>query len=420
VKEVSVMTRHEQHGCPVDADFDPLSDEFLVDPYQVLAGTAMEPVFYAESIGYYVITKYADIEQVFRDPDTYSAAAAQSPLGTLVSEAQQILLAGGHQPQPSMVSLDEPAHGRLRRPAARAFSVRRVNAMVPVIEATTRCLLDAVADLAEFDVVAALSFPLPANVVFSMMGVPERDFGQLKQWCGYRMALSFGRPAPAEQVDIATNIAAYRKYFRALVESKISQRADDLASELLSIHDEKPDELTLEEVASILFSLSIAGHETTTALITNIVRVLLDDRRRWEAVVADPSMIPGVIDETLRFEPAVAAWRRVTTRPVQLGGVDLPEGARLFLWLAAGGRDAAMFADPGTFDPRRSNAADHLAFGRGRHYCLGASLAKIEAGIAVDQLSKRFPRLRPVADQSLSFHPNISFRAPQQLRVRSQ
>jgi cytochrome P450 len=253
-----------------------------------------------------------------------------------------------------------------------------------------------------------------------MMGVPERDFGQLKQWCGYRMALSFGRPAPAEQVDIATNIAAYRKYFRALVESKISQRADDLASELLSIHDEKPDELTLEEVASILFSLSIAGHETTTALITNIVRVLLEDRRRWAAVVADPSMIPGVIDETLRFEPAVAAWRRVTTRPVQLGGVDLPEGARLFLWLAAGGRDAAMFADPGTFDPRRSNAADHLAFGRGRHYCLGASLAKIEAGIAVDQLSKRFPRLRPVADQSLSFHPNISFRAPQQLRVRSQ
>jgi cytochrome P450 len=414
------MTRHERHRCPVDADFDPLSDEFLVDPYQVMAGTAMEPVFYAESMGYYVITKYADIEQVFRDPDTYSAAAAQSPLGTLVSEAQQILLAGGHQSQPSMVSLDEPAHGRLRRPAARAFSVRRVNAMVPVIEATTRCLLDAVADLAEFDVVAALSFPLPANVVFSMMGVPERDFGQLKQWCGYRMALSFGRPAPAEQVDIATNIAAYRKYFRALVESKISQRADDLASELLSIHDEKPDELTLEEVASILFSLSIAGHETTTALITNIVRVLLDDRRRWEAVVADPSMIPGVIDETLRFEPAVAAWRRVTTRPVQLGGVDLPEGARLFLWLAAGGRDAAMFADPGTFDPRRSNAADHLAFGRGRHYCLGASLAKIEAGIAVDQLSKRFPRLRPVADQSLSFHPNISFRAPQQLRVRSQ
>jgi cytochrome P450 len=414
------MTRHEQHRCPVDADFDPLSDEFLVDPYAVLAGTATEPVFYAESIGYYVITKYADIEQVFRDPDTYSAAVAQSPLGTLVSEAEQILLAGGHQPQPSMVSLDEPAHGRLRRPAARAFSVRRVNAMVPVIEATTRCLLDAVADLAEFDVVAALSFPLPANVVFSMMGVPERDFGQLKQWCGYRMALSFGRPAPAEQVDIATNIAAYRKYFRALVESKISQRADDLTSDLLSIHDDKPDELTLEEVASILFSLSIAGHETTTALITNIVRVLLDDRRRWEAVVADPSMIPGVIDETLRFEPAVAAWRRVTTRPVHLGGVDLPEGARLFLWLAAGGRDAAIFANPGTFDPRRSNAADHLAFGRGRHYCLGASLAKIEAGIAVDQLSKRFPRLRLVADQSLSFHPNVSFRAPQQLRVRSQ
>ena len=140
------MTTATVPGCPVDESFDPLSPEFLADPYAVLAGrpAARQPVFFAPSIGYYVVTRYAAIEQVFRDPATYSAAVAQAPLVPIVPEAQQILLAGGHKPQPSMVSLDEPEHARLRKPAARAFSMKRVTAMIPAIEATTARLLDAV------------------------------------------------------------------------------------------------------------------------------------------------------------------------------------------------------------------------------------------------------------------------------------
>src|SRR5262249_34168195 len=151
-----------------------------------------------------------DIEQVFSDPATYSAAAAQAPLVPLVPEAQQILLAGGHRPQPSMVSLDEPAHARLRKPAARAFAVKRVNDLLPTIRRVTAQLLDGVAR--EFDLVRDLAFPLPASIVFSLMGVPEADHPQLKRWCGYRAALGWGRPAPEEQVEIATHMAAYRAY----------------------------------------------------------------------------------------------------------------------------------------------------------------------------------------------------------------
>ncbi len=192
------MTTHQAPAaCPADETFDPLSPEFLADPYAVLAGlppAAERPVFFAPSIGYYVVTRHADIEQVFRDSATYSAAVTQAPLVPLVPQAQEILLAGGHQPQPTMVSLDEPEHARLRRPAARAFSMKRVQALVPTIEQTTARLLDAVAGAAQFDLVAALAFPLPANIVFSLMGVPQQDYAQLKQWCGYRAALSFGRP----------------------------------------------------------------------------------------------------------------------------------------------------------------------------------------------------------------------------------
>ena len=178
------------------------------------------PVFFAPSIGYYVVTRYDEIEQVFRDPATYSAAVAQAPLVPIVPEAQRILLGGGYKPQPTMVSLDEPEHARLRKPAARAFSMKRVTAMIPAIEATTARLLDAVAGQAEFDLVGALAFPLPANIVFSLMGVPEKDYAQLKQWCGYRAALAWGRPAPEDQVEIATNMAVYRRYLRDLVDAQ--------------------------------------------------------------------------------------------------------------------------------------------------------------------------------------------------------
>ena len=413
------MTTAPASGCPVDESFDPLSPEFLADPFTVMA-KAEAPVFFAPSIGYYVVSRYKDVEEVFRNPATYSAATAQAPLAPLVPEAQQILLASGHKPQPSMSSLDEPAHARLRKPAARAFSMKRVTAMIPAIGAAAAQLLDAVRGEPEFDLVATLAFPLPANIVFSLMGVPEQDYAQLKQWCGYRAALSWGRPAPEDQVEIATSMAAYRRYMRNLVDLKVAAPGDDMASDLVAIHDEAPDRLTLDEIASILFSLSFAGHETTTGLIGNTARRLLEDPSRWAEITAHPGLIPGAVDETLRYDPSVPVWRRVTTRPVTLAGVDLPEGARLFLWLAAAGRDEEAFDRPADFDMGRTDAGHHLAFGKGLHYCLGANLGKLEAQIAIAELARRYPALRLVPDQQLSFHPNISFRGPQVLLVRTR
>ncbi|MEY2532097.1 MAG: hypothetical protein QOF29_7 [bacterium] len=415
------MAIDHRAGCPVHADFDPLSEQFLADPFTVLGELAVEetPVFYAPSIDYYVVTRHADVEAVFLDNTTFSAAAAQLPLVQLEPEAVRILLEGGHRPQPSMVSLDEPAHGRLRRPAGRALTPRRVAAMEPRIRATTDELLDAVDPSAPFDLVSTLTFPLPATIIFSFMGVPEEDYAQLKEWCGSRAVMAFGRPAPEEQVEHAESMAAYRRYLRGLVAAKADDRADDFASALLAIHDEDPEALTHEEIASILFSLSFAGHETTNYLIGNVMRRLLEDPARWDALVADPALIPGAVEETLRYDASVQVWRRVTTRPVTLGGVDLPEGAKLFLWLAAAGRDPAVFAEPDVFDVRRENAKRHIAFGKGIHFCIGAALGKLEAQIALEALTSRFPALRLVEGQELTFHPNISFRGPQALWVRA-
>jgi cytochrome P450 len=404
----------------VHADFDPLSPSFLADPFAVLASLPSEtPVFYAPSIDYYVVTRYADIEAVFLDEETYSAAPAQLPLVPLAPEAARVLLAGGHKPQPSMVSLDPPEHTRLRSPTARAFTPRRVAEMEPRIRATVDELLSAIDPSAPFELVSTLTFPLPASIIFSFVGVPQRDWPQLKEWCGHRAALAWGRPTPDEQIHHAENMSAYRRYLRGLVAAKSTARDDAFTSALLAIHDDDPEALTHEEIVSILFSLTFAGHETTNYLIGNVVRRVLEHPALWEAVVADPELIPGAVNETLRYDPSVPVWRRVAKRSVTLGGVKLPEGAKLFLWLAASGRDASVFPQPETFDLRRANATKTLAFGKGIHYCLGAALGRLEAQIALEGLTRRFPHLRLLDGQRLSFHPNISFRGPEALWVRA-
>jgi cytochrome P450 len=141
---------------------------------------------------------------------------------------------------------------------------------------------------------------------------------------------------------------------------------------------------------------------------------------RWEAVVADPGLIGAAVDETLRFDTSVPVWRRVTTCATELGGVELPAGTKLFLWLAACNRDPAVFAEPDRFDMRRGDAHHALSFGKGAHYCLGASLGRLEVQLALEELAGRRPGLRLVPGQQLRFHPNIAFRGPLELWVEGR
>jgi cytochrome P450 len=406
-------------GCPKDGGFDPLSAAFLGDPFAVLAALPHDaPIFYAPAIGYYVVTRYADIEAVFLDHEAYSAAAAQLPLVPLVPEAVNILDEAGITAQPSMVSLDPPAHSRLRSPTVRAFTPQRVAQMEPRIRAIIAELLDVIEPRVPFDLVARLTFPLPATVIFSFLGIPESDWEQLKQWCGHRASLAWGRPTPSKQLDSARNMAAYRRYLRAFV-ARGSPGRENFTGALLEIHKKEPDTLTQEEITAILYSLTFAGHETTNYLIGNMMRRLLEDPQRWDRVVAAPSLILAAVEESLRYDTSVPMWRRVTKRAVTLGGVELPQGARLLLWLAASGRDPSAFPEPERFDLHRANVLKPLSFGKGIHYCLGAALGKLEAQLALEALIGRFPRLRLVEGQEFSFHPNISFRGPQALWVRA-
>ena len=309
------------------------------------------PVFYAPAIDYYVVTRYADIEAIFLDHETFSAAAAQLPLAALEPGGGRAA-ARGRPPPGAVDGQPRPARAHARAPPHRA----RVHAAARG--------LDAEHDPRDGERPArrdrpgralrprrALTFPLPATIVFSLIGVPPEDYAQLKRWCGYRAGLSFGRPAPEEQVAHAENIVAYRRYLRGLVDERVARRTDDLTSALIDIHDEDPEALTLDEIASICFSLSFAGHETTNYLIGNVMRRLLEDRARWERVVADPGAIPGAVEETLRFDPSVCVWRRVTTRPTTRRRRRPARGREALP--VAGGRRARPVGLPRARDLRR-------------------------------------------------------------------
>lgn len=399
--------------------FDPFSAEYLADPYPRLAAARADaPVFYAAGLDMWVVSRYADVEVIFTDPATFSAAIAQDPMFPLAEEARTTLREGGFRAGATMSNCDPPKHTRIRRHNLRAFSARRTAALEPRVRAKAEELVAAMLAKPRFDVVTDLTYPLPAYMIFTLIGFPAEDTELLKSWCGNRMAFSWGRPSVAEQVEIAGNMARYWRYCEAFVAERLAAPVDDFTSDHVRVHLDDPDALAVDEIVGVIYGLSFAGHETTTNLTTNAVRRLLEDREQWAAVCADPSLVPGAVEEVLRYDTSVVAWRRVTARPVAIGGVEVPAGAKLLLVLAAADRDPARFPDPDTFDVRRVDAARHLAFGKGIHFCLGAPLARMEVRIVLELLAREAPDLELVPDQELTFPPNVAFRGPRRLLLQ--
>lgn len=399
--------------------FDPFAADYLRDPYPYLARARAEaPAFFAPDLDMWVVTRYADIEAIFTDPGTYSAAIAQDPVFPLADRARDALRDGGFRAGATMSNCDPPKHTRIRRHNLRAFSARRTAALEPKVRAKAEELVGRMLGRRRFDLVEDLSFPLPAYMIFTLIGFPPEDTEMLKSWCGNRMAFSWGRPSPEEQTEIATGMARYWRYCERFVADRLADPRDDFTSDHVRAHREDPAALSVDEIIGVIYGLSFAGHETTTNLTSNTVRRLLEHRDQWDALCADPSLITNAVEEALRFDTSVVAWRRTATRDVRIGGVGVPAGAKLMLLLASADRDPDRFADPDTFDVHRADAARHLAFGKGIHFCLGAPLARLQVRIVLELLTRLAPDVALVPDQELEFPPNISFRGPRQLLLQ--
>jgi len=401
------------------ATWSPLNDDYLAEPYAIAAALRDEhEVFYAEKLGYLVVTKMDEIERIFTDHETFASVNVQDPVFPLAPEAQAVLGADDFNPVAVMSNRPEPDHGKIRKYTRQGFSNRRIKTLEPFIRRRGNQLIDdmlAAGSPTEF--VDALAFPLPGETVFRFIGFPEADDELLKNWCGDRKAFSWGKPTGAEQTEIAEQMLAYWRYCREFTASKRADRGDDFASELITAHEQNPDDMSYREVESIVYGLSFAGHEAVTALICNTLQCLLPRRDVWAEIVADPALIPNAIEEVLRFHSSQISWRRLTTVDTKVGGYDVPAGTAIFMNFASANRQADIFENPDDFDIHRHNAAQHISFGKGVHFCLGAKFAKFEAQLVTEMLAERVPSLRLVDDAPVDYFPNITFRGPTTLHV---
>ncbi|MEL6982664.1 MAG: cytochrome P450 [Actinomycetota bacterium] len=401
--------------CP----FAPFSETYRADPYPTFAAVRQDgPAFHSDELDMWVVAGHRDVATILADTDRFSASIAQEPLLPF-GPASGKVLSDGFGYVPVMTNLDPPEHARIRRHNLTAFSNRRVAGLEPFIRRVTGELFDRLLAKPAFDLVAGLAYPLPITVIFELVGFDHDDADHVKEWAGDRLTILFGRPDAAEQLRVAENMRTFWRYCVDHVARRRARRADDFTSALLDIHDADPSAISEVEISSVIFGLAIAGHETTTNLLANAVHLLLTDRGQWTELCRNLDLIPNAIEEALRFDSSVNAWRRLAKVDVELtddlgNTATIPAGAKVLLLLGAANRDPTVYDSPDRFDIHRSAARTHLSFGKGVHHCLGAPLARLEARVVLEELAARAPDLH-LAEQTVTYPPIISFRGPEQL-----
>ena len=401
---------------PVEASaaFNPFD---LSAPYALWAELRRDqPVFRHEGTGYFIVTRHADIKAVFDDWTTFSSENAQAPMRPMCDAGRKIMTDGGFTAYSGLSARVPPEHTRIRKIVQGAFGPRRFRAMEPRIEQIVDAALDRIAPQGSADFFREVAYDVPAFVLFALVGIPDTDVEKVKAWSVSRALLTWGELTDEEQLPHAHNMVEYWAYCRALVAAKRVTPGDDLPSDLLQLQADGA-EISDDEIAGVMYSVLFAGHETTTTLMANGVHTLLSNRAAWEAICADPDLIPKATEEVLRYAPSIVAWRRRAKADAEIGGVAVPKGSNILLLMGSGNRDEAVFAHGEDFDLNRDNARNHLSFGYGIHFCLGFQLAKLEFGILLRKLTARFPDLVLTGDGKIDYLPNVSFRVPSKVEI---
>jgi hypothetical protein len=404
--------------------FNPFTDPFLDDPYAFFSrARTEEPVFYSPEIDHWVVSRYEHVKAMLHDTETYSARMAQSPIQPWPQEAVDMLNAQEFRLIPNLTNNDPPSHTLVRRFLRDAFSVRRIQWLEPRVRQIVSEVVDGLVEKTPVkkggvDLVKEMLYETPARVLFAFLGIPDDDIENVKTWSQGRALLTWGKLSDEEIIAEVPAFIEYIRYCFNLVAELDENPGDDYTSELLrKLKTENPEGMDKDRVALTIFGLLMAGHETTTNQSANGIRTLLQQRENWEALVNDPGLIPNAVEEIIRYEASIIAWRRVAKRDVTIEGVTIPEGSQILVLLGAANRDEAYFENAERFDIYRKNARQNLSFGHGCHYCIGAPLARLELKIFLEELTQRLPSMRLVKGQSFSYLPNTTHRGPTTLWV---
>ncbi len=385
---------------------DLLAPETLADPFPVLHRLrAEDPVHWEPEPGFWAVSRYDDAVAVLKNPDVFSSAihaTGRNGVDTAERRPDAGLATAGW-----FVFQDAPAHTRLRGGVSAAFTPQAVEALRPRVAALVAELLDAVEDVGRCDLVADVAFPLPAIVIAELLGVPATERARFRQWSADLAAVGgLVRAARDGAVRLArarASVEALRAYFRHVARERRRMPRADLVSRLLATGP-----LDEAEVVDTCVFLLFAGHETTTNLIGNGALALLRHPDALSELRETPGLLAAGLEELLRFDGPVAVRVRVARADVVLRGRQIRRGDRVLVLLGGANRDPAQFPDPDRLWLARPDNR-HLAFGHGMHFCLGAALARLEGGLAIDALVRRFPALA-LASETVTWRPTMTLR----------
>jgi cytochrome P450 len=349
-----------------------------------------QPVFWSERLQRWILTRYDDVFAAYRNTQVFSSQTfASRGAGTQLGDSAQDRVVDTFTKQ--ILFLDRPEHTRLRRLVSYAFTPRSVEAIRGYAASLTKSMLDDLRD-DEFDFVRSFAGPLPLLVVSEIFGVDVGDRDLYRAWSD-SLAFITSPNQPAEELRTAfQHVDEMRAYLVDLVEARRKALADDLLSRMIEVND-GGDRLTTDEIVAMAMIITAAGHETTTSLLVNTLRLLLNDPERASRLGAEDVFRKSAIEETLRWEPPLQFNTRVATEDFELHGTVIPAGAAVALAPAGANRDPRKFAQAEQFDPERSPNS-HLTFGNGAHACLGANLARLEADVVVGMIARDYPTLR--------------------------
>ena len=387
------------HASAGGQDLDPKAWANVQDPFPLYAWLRdHDPVHWSESLGAWIVTRYADVVTIFDRIAVFSSDrfrkiddrhASRRPAVRAVAEVL------GHW----LVFRDPPDHDRLRGLLQSSFTPRQLDSSRDRIQRTVDTLLDGVVERGTMDFIRDLAFPLPAMVIAGLVGAPAADLGAIKTWSD-RLAAYLGGAVDARDnfAEASAGLGALVAYFNDLLRERTRDPRDDLMSLMLRAEHEG-ERLTHDEVVANCILLLFAGHETTTNLLGNGLFHLLGNPEETNVVRADPSLLHGAVEELLRYDGPVPATVKIATEDVAWHGRTIRRGAMVVPSLASANRDPRQWRDPDRLDVRR-HPERHVAFAAGMHFCLGAWLARLEARVVLETVFRRLPDLALAAPEA--------------------
>lgn len=396
------------NGCPIH--FDPLAPAQLADPYPLYARLREEsPVFYDEEHDLWVVTRYDDVQAIVRDPAAFSSENAVRSSVKPFPEPVQAVLAKGWPLTPTLTDSDGDVHRRLRLLVSKAFTPKRIAAMEDRIRQATDDLIDAFALDGKVDVIEKFAWHLPMIAITDILDVPREDVLMLHQWSYNWLRLLQATDSAVELARYAEDVVAMQRYFMSALQDRADMDGTDFMSQLLRARVAGSEPLTLVEAMRVPMNLIIAGHVTVTRSIGNAITTLLAHPDQLQAVLGDPTLVPAMVEEIIRYESPAQGLFRTVRSETTLGGVRIPVGAHVMVHWGSANRDESTFENPGTFDVRRVSTATHVGFGKGQHACLGAPLARLQLNIALPRLFERLPGLRVADGDNTAVRDTIFF-----------